>query len=278
MSYIVHSISSYLRFRTFEVSFQTATSSPQGMRAGLAQGGLILFSLYVNDMPSPSHHIELALYANDTAIIATSLKPTLLVSYLELYLNDLQWSGEWRIAIHVSNSSAIIFARAGRRSIQPRSVPLIREPIQMDRSYSSGVTLDKRLTWLPLIDQFRKKTAQRMGMLGPLPNRKSDLSVSNSVLLYKQLFHPMMDYACHAWSSAARTLVRKLQVLQSKCLLLATGAAWYASSRQIHEDLVVPLFADHIRALTVILDSKLADVGIPLLRQLGRYAGRGLTP
>jgi hypothetical protein len=31
-------------------------------------------------MPTPSHHIELTLYAYDTVIIATSLKPTLLVS------------------------------------------------------------------------------------------------------------------------------------------------------------------------------------------------------
>ena len=84
--YIAHMISSYLRGRTFEVSFQTATSSRRGMRAGVAQGGLIspvLFSLYVNDMPSLSHHVELALYADNTAIIATSRKPTLLVSYME---------------------------------------------------------------------------------------------------------------------------------------------------------------------------------------------------
>jgi len=92
-SYIVHTISSYLRGRTFETFFQTATSSRRGMRAGVAQGGLIspvLFSLYVNDMPSPSHHVELALYADDTAIIATSRKPTLLVSYVKSYFNDLQ--------------------------------------------------------------------------------------------------------------------------------------------------------------------------------------------
>jgi hypothetical protein len=93
------------------------------MRAGVAQGGFIspvLFSLFVNDMPSPSHHVELALYADDTALIATSRTPTLLVRYLESYLNDLQrWLSEWRIAINVSKSSAIIFARAGRRSFQP---------------------------------------------------------------------------------------------------------------------------------------------------------------
>jgi len=68
-------------------------------------------------------------------------------------------------------------------------------------------------------------------------------------------------------------------VLQSKCLGLATGAPWYVTGRytrtwvfrQIHEDLGVPLFADHNRALTASFDSKLADLENPLVRQLGRY-------
>ena len=65
---------------------------------------------------------------------------------------------------------------------------------------------------------------------------------------------------------------------QSKCLRLATGAPWYVSNRQIHEDLGVPLFADHLSGLTESFDSNLADVWNPLVRQLGRYADRGLTP
>ena len=118
-------------------------------------------------MPSTSHHVDLALYADDTAIITTSRKPTFLVSYLESYLNDLQrWLSEWRIAINVSKSSAIVFARAGRRLIQPRPVTLFGKPIQWIDSYL-GVTLDKRLTWSPHIDQVRKKTAERMSMLVP---------------------------------------------------------------------------------------------------------------
>ena len=40
-SYLVHTLSSFLRGRTFETSFQTSTSSRRGMRAGVAQGGLI---------------------------------------------------------------------------------------------------------------------------------------------------------------------------------------------------------------------------------------------
>jgi hypothetical protein len=123
LSYIVHTISSYLRGRTFEASFQMATSSLRGMQAGVAQGGLIspvLFSLYVNDMSSHLHHVELALYVDDTEIIATSRKLMLLISYLESYLNDLQWwLSKWRIAINVSNCTVIIFARDRRHFIQP---------------------------------------------------------------------------------------------------------------------------------------------------------------
>jgi len=179
---------------------------------------------------------------------------------------------EWRITINVSKSTAIIFAHARRRFIQPRPVTLLREPIEwVNTPRYLGVTLDKYLTWSPHIDQFRKKTAQRMGMLGPLLKRKSDLSIRNGVLLYKQLIRPMMDYTCPAWRSAARSHVWRLQILQSKCLHLANGAPWYVSNRQIHEDLGVPFFADHIRALTENFDSKLADVGNPLIRQLGRY-------
>jgi len=145
------------------------------MRAGVARGGLIsplLFSKFVNLMPPPFHHVELALYADDTAIIATSRRPTLLVSYLEWYPNDLQrWLSEWRIVINVSKSTAIIFTRAGRRFIRPRPVTLFGEPIEwVDTTRCLEVTLNTRLTRSPHIDQVRKKTAQRMGMLGTLLN------------------------------------------------------------------------------------------------------------
>jgi hypothetical protein len=110
-----------------------------------------------------------------------------------------------------------------------------------------------------------------MGMIGPLQNGKSDLSVRNGVLLYKQLIRPMMDYAYPAWRSYACSHVRKPQVLQSKCFRFATVAPWYAINRQIDEDMVVPLFADHIRFLTASFDTKLADVENPLYGILDRY-------
>jgi hypothetical protein len=67
-----------------------------------------------------------------------------------------------------------------------------------------------------------------------------------------------------------RSYIKKLQVVQSKCLRIATNAPWYIGSRQIHDDLGVPYFSDHIISLTERFDSKLADVGNPLVEKLGR--------
>jgi len=40
-------------------------------------------------IPITSHHVALALYTEETAIIAQPRKPKLLVSYRETYLGDL---------------------------------------------------------------------------------------------------------------------------------------------------------------------------------------------
>jgi hypothetical protein len=113
--YLVKTISSYLHKRTIDASFQTATSTRRGMRA--TQATPVFFKLYVNNTPVPSRHVELALYADDTAIIATSRSPALLVSYLEAYLSDLErWLRVWRIAINVFKRNAMLFAKAGWRS------------------------------------------------------------------------------------------------------------------------------------------------------------------
>jgi hypothetical protein len=56
--------------------------------------------------------------------------------------------------------------------------------------------------------------------------------------------------------------------LQCICLRIASISLWYICNRQILEDLGVAFFADHIRALTKRLDSKLDD------EPLGRYLCR----
>jgi hypothetical protein len=127
-SYLVKTIPSNQNSQTMEASFQSTTSTIRRMQAGVAQGGIIspiLIILYINDMLSPSRHVELVLNADDTAVICTSRQSALLVKHLETYLTDLKrWLSEWRIAINVSKSSAMLFVKTGRLVPKPRYVKL----------------------------------------------------------------------------------------------------------------------------------------------------------
>jgi hypothetical protein len=128
------------------------------MRPGVSQGGLVspvLFGLYVNDIPTPSRHVKLAQYADDTNLITTSRDPSDLVGYLEAYLGRLKlWLRNWRIGIKVSKSTAMSFAEAARCVRQPRSVQFLGEPtVWVETARYLGETLDTRLTWSAHVNQ-----------------------------------------------------------------------------------------------------------------------------
>jgi hypothetical protein len=66
-------------------------------------------------MPVPSHHVNLALFADDMTITDTSSKTALLISCLKSYLRDPErWLREWTIANIVSKSTTMHFAKVGR--------------------------------------------------------------------------------------------------------------------------------------------------------------------
>jgi hypothetical protein len=201
----------------------------------------------------------------------------LLVKYLETYLNKLEyWLWDFRIAINITKSTALLFTKTRSCVHRPTPVQFFREPIQWVQCQyhygivqQVGVILDTRLTWLAHINEVGRKAAQILGVLGPLLNR-SCLSNRDGVLLYKQLTCPMMDYGCQTWRSTAHTHVQKLQVLQSKSLIIANNILWSVSNRQIHKDLEILFFVNHIRALTESFDLKLANAGNPLVQKLVR--------
>jgi hypothetical protein len=125
-SFLVKTISSHLDCRTFQTSLQSATSTYRGMRPRVAHGELVspvLLSTYINDMRTPSCHVELAQYADDTALVATSHSPSFLVGYLETFLGRIEHClRDWRIAINVSKSTAVLFTTPARRIQKTRTV------------------------------------------------------------------------------------------------------------------------------------------------------------
>jgi hypothetical protein len=59
-----------------------------------------------------------------------------------------------------------------------------------------GVKKDRRLTFSSHIDQVRRKSSQSLGVISPLLNKRSELSIRKGLMLYRQLTRPMINYAC----------------------------------------------------------------------------------
>jgi hypothetical protein len=141
-SYLVKTISSYLDCRTFQTSFQSLTSTCGGMRAVVVQGGLVspvLFSLYVNDISTRSRHVELAKYAGDTALVATSRSPSLLGRYLEAYLGRMEhWLWDWRIAKQRLEEHCCDLCFGGETHAKTQSNVLSRRANTVGRNCSKG--------------------------------------------------------------------------------------------------------------------------------------------
>jgi hypothetical protein len=86
-----------------------------------------------------------------------------------------------------------------RRIQRPRQIQFLGEPIAwLETGRHLGVTLDTRLISSVHINQVVRKVAQTLGVLIPLLNRRSGLSIRNGVLLYKNLI--VLWWATHARS------------------------------------------------------------------------------
>lgn len=84
-------LQSYLENREFVISYGTATSNSRLIRAGVLQGSVIgpsLYLLYTADILTPSQ-TTVAMFADDTAIMATNKQCSTATSLLQTALGEI---------------------------------------------------------------------------------------------------------------------------------------------------------------------------------------------
>ena len=109
---------SFLNGRKSFVQVNDAKSEFFHLPAGVSQGSLLsphLFNMFINEIPKPKR-CKLALYADDSALIANSLNPSSLPSLccvLSVGLKELNTFFEcWKIKINSSKTEAILFTHS----------------------------------------------------------------------------------------------------------------------------------------------------------------------
>jgi hypothetical protein len=80
-----------------------------------------------------------------------------------------------------------------------------------------------------------------------LLGRKSQLSTTNKLLLYKTILKPIWTYGVQLWGTASTSNIEILERFQSKVLCMIVDAPWYVHNSLIRRDLSYPTVKDEIR-------------------------------
>jgi hypothetical protein len=110
-----------------------------------------------------------------------------------------------------------------------------------------GLHLDRRLTWHKHIFTKRKQLSLTLTKMHWLLGRKSQLSTTNKLLLYKTILKPIWTYDIQLWGTASTSNIEILERFQSKVLRMIVDAPWYVPNSLIRRDLSCPTVKEEIR-------------------------------
>jgi hypothetical protein len=90
-----------------------------------------------------------------------------------------------------------------------------------------------------------------------LLGRKSRLSMSNKLLLYKVILKPISTYGIQLWGSASISNIEILERFQSKALRMIADAPRYVPNVILRQDLQIPSVKEEIRRFSIHYSSRL---------------------
>ncbi|GFV91297.1 RNA-directed DNA polymerase from mobile element jockey [Trichonephila clavipes] len=177
-----------------------------------------LYNIFTYDFPD-HHTVSTCLFADDSAALTQGVNLKYTIKTMQQFLVKLEkWLTDWRIAINVEKTQAIVFRKWG--VIDPQTeltlfddnilwVPVVRY---------LGLYLDSRLTYKNHIDYLSDKFWGRIALAISLIGRSSPLSLENKVILYKQILRPTITYGSPIWGPRPRPTLNAFKLFKTKFL------------------------------------------------------------
>jgi hypothetical protein len=142
--------------------------------------------------------------------------------------------------------SAHVTFTTRRANCPPVKINDVQLP-QSDEVKYLGLQLKRRLTWHKNIFTKRKQLGLTFTKMHWLLGRKSQLSTTNKLLLYKTILKPIWTYGIQLWGTASTSNIEILERFQSKVLRMIVDAPWYVPNSLIQKDLSCPTVKEEIR-------------------------------
>jgi hypothetical protein len=202
-------------------------------------------------MPNPvSRQVELALFADDTAILASSANFNQSIKYSQDQITELtKYHQEWKLKANPKKTEIIIFSKK-QIKLEKIITPKIdnQHIAATNKCKYLGLTLDKKMNFNAHINQTISKANMAIKFTYPVIKHSSKLSVRTKIRLYKSVIRPIITYGCPIWSLTSETNKAKLQRVQNKILKIITNER-KMKIRNLHELCELETLEEHIKSL-----------------------------
>jgi hypothetical protein len=212
---------SYLNERLQIYSVFGNQSVPEKIKCGVPQGsilGPLLFTLYVNDLPSCFQKSHVNIYADDTAFYYAGYDVNDVTFVLQNELQSVyQWLCANKLSLHIGKTNCmLICSRQRRHWLTDSKLNLNLENCKIEQVEDLkylGITIDSCLRY----DEYMKVLIGKLNRsLGVLRRASKYVGQVTRATLYNTLVLPHIDFCSTVWGCGiTKGDVKKLQRVQN---------------------------------------------------------------
>lgn len=238
-TYLIKMIQSFIMNRQFKVEINGEFSNAKQVVAGVPQGSVlspILYAIYIADFKG-IRDCQSAYYADDTALYSATKTTNRSIKNVQRALQSIdKYMNKWKIKINANKTQFIIFPfNRSRRRIPTIDLRFQDNIIRAKTEVKYlGVTVDQKMNFDVHIKNTRNKATKAMCALYPMLARSSKLNFKNKNIVYKTMIRPILTYASPIWCHASKTRLKKLQIIQNKCLKMINNLPWRFNTNELH--------------------------------------------
>ena len=200
-------------------------------------GSPLLFIIYINDLTEYLNECRVNLYADDTALYSSAPSHIDLLLTLRTEISVVaKWLKANKLTLNVAKTRLVVFGSRVKLQNTPKlNLSINNKPIEQVTGFKYlGLFLDDKLTFNSHVDYIHSKAVKKLGIIRKARNF---LDRSPSIILYKSLVLPHLDYCDIVYCNMSNANLQKLQVLQNgACRTLLLADQW-APIVEMHNEL-----------------------------------------